>query len=107
MAPSGNDVSALILAAFNETDCSFPEIRRSWITVSVRIGGRLGNSLLGPAVQRDGSLDRILRGIERASRSTANYQARGRLVRMPPNGNASDYYEYSSSDSTKAHIGNG
>jgi hypothetical protein len=60
MTNSQLNISASILEAFNEADRRYPEISKSWITVSVRMGGRLPNSLLMPAVQRDGSLDRIL-----------------------------------------------
>ena len=70
------DVSALITAAFGRASQRYPELHRSWIQVSFRVGGLLLGSLLSVCIQRDGWLDMVLRCMEdeSAARSQADEQ---------------------------------
>jgi len=58
------NVSPLIVAAFGQAAQKYPEIHRSWITASFRVGSLLPNSLLSMCIQRDGWLDMVLRCME-------------------------------------------
>ena len=42
----------------------YPELHKTWINISARVGGLLPNSLLFPSVQRSGDLDMVLRCME-------------------------------------------
>src|SRR5438132_10790560 len=57
-------VSKLIAAAFAEAARRNAELDRSWIQVSVRLGGAIPDSLLMASLQQDGNLDLVLRCME-------------------------------------------
>jgi hypothetical protein len=58
------DVSKLIAEAFAQASHKYASLHGSWIQVSVRVGGLLPHSLLMFSIQRDGSLDLVLRCME-------------------------------------------
>ena len=58
------NVTSLITSAFGLASQRYPDLHRQWNQVSVRLGGLLPQSLLMAAIQRDGSLDLLLRCIE-------------------------------------------
>ncbi len=57
-------VTQLITAVFMLTRSRCPELQKTWINVSFKVGGLLPNSLLIVAVQRAGELDIVLRCME-------------------------------------------
>jgi hypothetical protein len=58
------DASGLLAQAFGIARSMYPEIMRSWVTVSHRVGSRLPNSLLPVSIQREGETDVLLRALE-------------------------------------------
>jgi hypothetical protein len=50
--------------AFMLARSRYPELHKTWISISVRVGGLLPNSLLVTSVQRTGELDMVLRAME-------------------------------------------
>ena len=57
-------VGQIIQSAFGLASSKYPDIHRSWVTISYRIGGKLPNSGLVSSVQRAGELDVLLRCME-------------------------------------------
>lgn len=57
-------VKKLIEAAFQVSALKYSDLHKDWITVSMRIGGKLPNSILMASVQRAGQLDVLLRSME-------------------------------------------
>jgi hypothetical protein len=57
-------VSEKVAAAFDEAARMQPDLRTSWLRVSVCLGGALPASTLMSSVQRDGELDLVLRCME-------------------------------------------
>jgi hypothetical protein len=57
-------VTQLTIAAFRLAASRCPELHKTWISISVRVGGLLPNSRLIASVQRTGELDMVLRCME-------------------------------------------
>ena len=57
-------VTQLITAAFMLARFRYPELHKTWNSISARVGGLLPNSLLLSLVHRTGDLDMILRAME-------------------------------------------
>ncbi len=57
-------VTQLITAAFMLARSRYPELRKTWINISARVGSLLPESLLWPSVHRTGNLDMMLRAME-------------------------------------------
>ena len=57
-------VSQSVVGIFNFVKASNPELYKSWITISARIGALLPDSLLMASVQKVGELDLLLRAME-------------------------------------------
>lgn len=57
-------VIQLIAAAFRLAASRYPELHKTWIAMSLRVGSLLPNSLLLSAFQRIGELDMVLRCME-------------------------------------------
>jgi hypothetical protein len=57
-------VTQLITAAFILARSRYPELDKTWVSISVRVGGLLPNSLLMASVQRTVELDMVLRCME-------------------------------------------
>jgi hypothetical protein len=57
-------VTQLITAAFMLARSRYPELHKTWISISLRVGGLLPNSMLSVSVQRAGELDMVLRCME-------------------------------------------
>jgi hypothetical protein len=57
-------VTQLITIAFMLAHSRYPELHKTWISISVRVGGLLPNTLLSLSVQRAGELDMVLRCME-------------------------------------------
>lgn len=58
------NISEQLTTAFFNAVARYPELNRAWGEVSHRVGSRLPHSLLSAAIQRDGSVDLILRCME-------------------------------------------
>jgi hypothetical protein len=65
-------VTRLILGAFNLAKARYPEVYKSWIAISGRLGGLLPDSLLIASVQRAGDLDMVVRAMEDERQSAAH-----------------------------------
>jgi hypothetical protein len=57
-------VTQLITSAFMLARFRYPELDKTWISISIRAGGLLPNSLLMASVQRTAELDMVLRCME-------------------------------------------
>ena len=49
---------------FHGARAQHQQLNQTWITISFKVGGRLPDSLLSVAIQRDGEVDLVLRSIE-------------------------------------------
>ena len=59
-----NGTAKLLNAAFRAARTKYPDLLDDWVLASHRIGSKLPRSLLAPAIQRDGQLDVLIRGME-------------------------------------------
>src|SRR5258708_6520085 len=57
-------IGTQIANAFNDAKTHYPELQRTWIRISHRVGSRLTNSLLPVSIQKDGDVDVLLRCME-------------------------------------------
>jgi hypothetical protein len=64
MSSQNIKIGNLISQAFTLARSKISELPPEWIRISFYLGARLPNSLLTPAIQRDGELDVVLRCIE-------------------------------------------
>jgi hypothetical protein len=64
MAQTNVLVSGLITAAFDEAARKLPQLHQCWVQISHAVGGSIPGSLLSVSIQRDGSLDMVLRCME-------------------------------------------
>jgi hypothetical protein len=72
------DISTLVTSAFTSSAEQYPELNRTWIKISFHVGGRLPQSLLSAVIQRDGSIDLVLRCMEdEHARRMAGSQSQG------------------------------
>jgi hypothetical protein len=58
------NISKAIAGAFQQAAQTHASLHEAWIRLSVRLGGALPNSRLMSSLQRDGSLDLVLRCME-------------------------------------------
>jgi hypothetical protein len=67
-------VTKIIVAAFDQAARTHRSLHEPWTRVSIRLGGTLPKSLLMSSVQRDGTLDMVLRCMEdeRVARAQAS-----------------------------------
>jgi hypothetical protein len=72
-------VNQCVVQAFQIARASYPDLHKTWIGVSFRIGGLLPNSLLLPSVQRSGDIDMLLRAMEDEHVSTTSEESAAEL----------------------------
>jgi hypothetical protein len=58
------DVSTRLMATFTDAQARYPELYKAWAIISHEVGSRLPNSLLSMSIQKDGSVDLLLRCME-------------------------------------------
>jgi hypothetical protein len=66
------EIGTAVANAFRLAQTRYPELHEEWIRISFRVGGRLPKSLLSASIQRDGTVDLLLRCMEdEQARATA------------------------------------